>query len=509
MKKMKYRKYLPFRFVFNMLLILVEVALVMTIVVLITIRSRYMLIAEAVTQLAVAVVIITGNDNPDYKAPWLFFVLVLPVIGFMFYFMFYSRKLGPSQRRKLRKLDVESSVLADSPDADRLRENPSAYSQAAMLKKLSKTHVYTDTSVTYYPLGDELIPAMIEDLKKAEKFIFLEYFIIQDGKLWRSMLEVLRQKAAEGVKVCLVYDDIGCMRTLPGHYYKKMRKMGIQCVTFSRLRAQANNKFNNRSHRKITVIDGRVGYTGGVNLADEYINARERFGHWKDVGVRLEGSAVNELTRLFLTDYGFNVSQEDGDITVFYSNEQRPICKGFVVPFGDGPKPVYDWNIAKLAIINMLGHAKDHVFMTSPYLIMDSELTQAIESAALRGVDVRIITPHIPDKKMVFTMTRSYYPRLIEAGVKIYEYTPGFIHAKMYLADGDIAIVGTVNLDYRSLVHHFENAVWMYDVPAIADMERDFLDTQSKSQLVDKTVASMRLPGRFMRAIVKIFAPLL
>ena len=507
--ELKYRKYMPSRFVFNILLLLIEVAVVIGLVIMITIGSRYMLIAEAITQITVAVVIIASNDNPDYKAPWIFFVLIVPVVGFMFYFMFYSRKLNPVSRRKLRRIDAGSAKLCDSPDAERLaEESPHAYSQAALLKKLSRTHIYTDTEVTYFPLGDSMFPAMIEDLKKAEKFIFLEYFIIQDGKFWRAILDVLTQKARAGVDVRVLYDDIGCMRTLPGNYYKTLRKAGIKCATFSHLRAQANNKFNNRSHRKITVIDGIVGYTGGINLADEYINARKRFGHWKDVGIRIEGNAVNELTRLFFEDYELNSSHVD-DVSEFYRDELRPTRQGYVVPFGDGPKPVYSHTVAKTAIMNLLNQAKRYVYMTSPYLIIDSELTQAIENAALRGVDVRLITPHIPDKKLVFTMTRSYYPRLIEAGVKIYEYTPGFVHAKMYIADGDAAILGTVNLDYRSLVHHFENAVWLYNVPAIADMERDFLATQERSEQVDEQTAEVRLPGKFVRAVVKIFAPLL
>lgn len=508
--KRKYRKYMPLRFTLNMLLILLETALVIFLVVLVTIQSIYSYIAEVITQLAVAIVIIASNDNPDYKVPWLFFVMLVPVIGFMFYFMFYSRKLSASQRKKFRAFNAQSAGIKDSPDSERLAaENSSAYSQAVLLKKLSQTHIYTDTAVTYYPLGDLLVPAMLEDLKKAQKFIFLEYFIIQDGEVWRSILQVLEQKAAEGVDVRVIYDDIGCMRTLPGNYFKTLRKKGIKCVTFSRLRAQANNKFNNRSHRKITVIDGKVGYTGGINLADEYVNKRVRFGHWKDVGVRLEGNAVNELTRLFLADYYINVSKLEENLAQFYIKEQRPTCEGYVVPFGDGPKPLYDRTISELAIINLLGQAKKRVFLMTPYLIIDSELAHAIENAALRGVDVRLITPHIPDKKLVFTMTRSYYNRLLEAGVKIFEYTQGFVHAKMYIADGDTAIVGTVNLDYRSLVHHFENAVWMYKVPAIEDMERDFLQTQEKSAPVDEKTAAVRLPGRFVRAVVKIFAQLL
>lgn len=505
----KYRNYMPFRFVFNILLILLEIVLVMALVIFVTIQSRYSLIAEVVTQLAVAIVIIASHDNPDYKVPWLFFVLILPVVGFMCYFMFYSRKLSAGQRRRLRDWMNINNILADSPDASNLaEENAQAYSQATLLKELSQTHIYTDTTVKFFSLGDKVFPYLLDDLRNAEKFVFVESFIIQEGLFWNSVLRILRQKVAEGVEVRVMYDDIGCMRTLPGNYFKTLNKMGIKCVTFSRLRAQANNKFNNRNHRKIIIIDGRVAYTGGFNLADEYINERERFGHWKDVGIRLDGNAVNELTKLFLADFGSNTSRGE-DIRRYYRQTALSSQCGYVVPFGDGPKPLYDRQVAKLAIINLLGQAKRYVYMTSPYLIVDSELESAIENAALRGVDVRLITPHIPDKKLVFSMTRSYYPKLVKAGVKIFEYTPGFIHSKMYLADGDTAIVGTVNLDYRSLVHHFENGVWMYRVPAIADMERDFFETQNKSTPVDERMLREHLPGKFARALLKIIAPLL
>lgn len=508
-KEVKEVTYIPARYIFAIMLTVIETLGVIAIVSLITIYIPYFYIAVVITQLVVAVAIINRNDNPDYKLPWLFFVMLVPIVGFMLYFMFYSRKLNKKQVARLNGLTKRRVDKDDRAERDEIaREDPLAASQAAILSKLTDSHVYGNTDIEYYPLGEELFAAIVDDLKAAEKFIFMEYFIIEGGIFWDTVLDVLKAKAASGVEVRVVYDDIGCMTTLAGNYYKQLRKLGIAAVPFSRLRGQANNEFNNRSHRKITVIDGKIGYTGGVNIADEYINRKQKYGHWKDVGLRLCGEAVNELTRLFLIDYGLNVKKSADDFDEYYGHEQHG-CDGYCIPFGDGPKPVYARQASKTAIMNMLDQAKRYVYITTPYLIIDSELIHSLENAALRGIDVRIITPHIPDKKLVFGMTRSNYPRLLDAGVKIYEYELGFIHAKTYLCDDETAMVGTVNMDYRSLVHHFENSVWIYRHGVIADIKRDFAQTQEKSIEIERGMLRNNLFGRFVRAVVKIFSPLL
>ncbi|MCH5155426.1 MAG: cardiolipin synthase [Clostridiales bacterium] len=501
--------YIPFRYIIAILFVIAETAAIIAGVVLLTMFFPYSYISVVVTQIGVAISIIGRNDNPDYKLPWIFFVLLIPIIGFMLYFMFYSRKLSKKQRKRIKRFMSERVDKDDTTELETIKNTDTAVaSQAHALKVLSDSHVYANTDIKYYPLGEHLFAAMVEELKKAEKFIFMEYFIIEEGHFWNTILEVLQEKIKAGVEVRVVYDDIGCMTTLAGNYYKKMKKLGIKCVPFSKLRGQANNEFNNRSHRKITVIDGKVGFTGGVNIADEYINRVVRFGHWKDVGIRLEGEAVNELTRLFLIDYGMNDKKFNDDFTRFYAPSEVQ-AKGYCIPFGDGPRPIYERRVAKTAIQNLLNSAQKSVYITTPYLIIDNELAQTLENTALRGVDVRIITPHIPDKKLVFSMTRSYYKRLLDAGVSIYEYESGFVHAKMYIADGKVAIIGTVNLDYRSLVHHFENGVWMYDCPAIADMEADFIETQNMSIKFSNGMLKETLWKRFIRALVKVFAPLL
>ena len=350
---------------------------------------------------------------------------------------------------------------------------------------------------------------LLEDLKKAEKFIYMEYFIIEEGLFWNSILDILKEKALRGVEVKVLYDDVGCMMTLPGDYCKILRSFGIQATPFSRLRGNADSEFNNRSHRKITVIDGRVGYTGGVNLADEYINEVVKFGHWKDTALRLEGEAVWELTKLFLVDYGINVRKMPRLREDLFPEGPKAETSGYLIPFGDGPNPIYKRRVGKSVIQNMLSGATRYAWMTSPYLIIDNDLCTDLENAALRGVDVRIIVPHVPDKKIVFAMTRSFYPRLMAAGVKIYEYEPGFIHAKSYLVDDETAMIGTINLDYRSLVHHFENGVWMYRCDAIGDMKADMEATLKKSIPVTEDMLKTSLLQRIIRSLVRIFAPML
>ena len=502
--------YIPVRYILAIMITMLEVLTVIGIVFALCYFVPYLYIAAWLTEISCVIRIISSDDNPDYKVPWLLFVLILPIAGFMLYLLFSSRTL---KRRFVRRLNEMKALTYPSRDEEllvRLRETDKmAYSHAKMLTKIADTHLFGDTRQTYLKLGEEMHAAMLRDLGEAEKFIYMEYFIIEEGKLWGSILEILREKAAAGLEVRLVYDDIGCMSTLPGNYVKILRKSGILATPFSRLRGNADSEFNNRSHRKITVIDGKIGYTGGINLADEYIGEVERFGHWKDVAIRLEGEAVYELTRLFMIDFGINVRELPAP-----RHELFPPCpnggeEGFLIPFGDGPAPLYRHRVAKSAIRALLSSAEDYVWMTSPYLIIDNDLCSTIENTALRGVDVKIIVPHIPDKKLVFHMTRSFYPRLMAAGVEIYEYTPGFIHAKTYLADGKTGIIGTVNLDYRSLVHHFENGVWMHRTASLADIKDDLCDTLSKSMRVTEQMLKTNFLHRFFRAIVRIFAPLL
>ena len=503
-------EYIPVRYILAILITIFEIAAIIGIVAVLCYYVPYFYILAYATQIACVIKIIASNDNPDYKVPWLLFVLILPIAGFMLYMMMYSRTLKRKYVKRLKDLDDRMYHKDDRKNYENLKnENEIAYSQAKMLAHISYGHLFKEESQKYYPLGEDMCKDLLNDLRNARKFIFMEYFIIEEGILWNEILEILKEKAQNGVEVRLVYDDIGCMKTLPGNYFKILRKMGIDATPFSFLRGQADSEFNNRSHRKITVIDGSIAYTGGINLADEYINKRMRFGHWKDGGIKITGESVYELTRLFLIDYGINVRNLPKAKHDYFPKLSTNYKNGYVIPFGDGPRPLYKREVAKCAIMNMLNSATRYAYITTPYLIIDNELCKALENAALRGVDVKIILPHIPDKKLIHNMSRSFYPRLMDAGVEIYEYKEGFIHSKNYITDDEYGIIGTVNLDYRSLVHHFENGVWLYNCDIIHDIKNDFEKTLEKSIKIDKSSLKVNIFKRFFRACVRIFAPLL
>lgn len=367
-------------------------------------------------------------------------------------------------------------------------------------------HIHTET--TYFPLGDDMFVKMKEELEKAEHFIFLEYFIIHPGVMWNEILEILKRKVAEGVDVRVMYDDVGCLYTLPTNYDRTLEAMGIPCQVFNRYRPVVSLRLNNRDHRKILVIDGNVGFTGGINLADEYINAIDRFGHWKDTGVMLRGEAVWNFTVMFLA--AWDLHREKQENIELFRPTLRPedvVSDGVVQPYDDSP--LDDKPVGASVYHNMISKAERYIYLTTPYLIIDDAMTNALCVAAQSGVDVRIITPHIPDKKIVFELTRAHYQILLESGVRIFEYTPGFIHAKNFVVDDRYATVGTVNMDYRSLYLHFECGVWMSGVSAIQSVREDFLATQAVSQEISLDDARrFSKSKRLYHALLRAFAPL-
>ncbi|RSJ71956.1 cardiolipin synthase [Streptococcus cristatus] len=454
--------------------------------------------------------IVNRNMPPESKVTWLLFAVV-SVFGFLLYLMIGERRLSKKEIQQLEKMDSMKFREDNSYDlrVELKQENKSAFGIVKSL--LSMDHnadVYDGTASQYFPLGEEMFEAMLDDLRSAKKFIFLEFYIIDPGVMWNRVLEILVDKVQQGVEVKLLYDDIGCMATLSGDYTKRLRKMGIDAHKFNKVIPRMTVAYNNRDHRKILVVDGQVGYTGGINLADEYINHIVRFGHWKDGGIRLEGRAVKALTRLFLMNWYINRG-EITDFDRYHFDSQRVEGKGLYIPYGSGPKPIYKEQVGKAVYQNIINQAIDYVYITTPYLIIDYDLTEDIKNAAMRGVDVRIVTPFIPDKKLIQIVTRGAYPDLLEAGVKIYEYTPGFIHSKNVISDDELAVVGTINFDYRSLVHHYENAVLMYQTETIADIKQDFEDLFDVSKEISLETLQNSWYQRLLKEIMQLFAPLL
>ncbi len=454
--------------------------------------------------------IVSSRSDPAYKIVWLVLILPFPVFGGMIYLVFGGNR-HPRWLRKAVQAINERMLAALKGDfkADTLvKAGEDAAIQARYLERRARCPVYDKSRAEYFSIGEDCYERMLVELKKATRYIFLEYFIIQEGEMWNGILAILKEKAKQGVDVRVMYDDMGCMFTLSKDYREKLEEQGIRCCVFNRFVPVMSLLLNNRDHRKMCIIDGRVAFTGGINLADEYINRRERYGHWKDSGLMVEGDAAWSMAVMFLTLWDYAQQQEE-DYDRF---RPEPTCvegvAGYIQPYTDSP---LDYEaVGQTVYLNMISKAEKYIYITTPYLILDTATNTALCNAAKSGVDVRIITPHIPDKKSVFHVTRAHYPPLLEAGVKIYEYTPGFIHAKNFVVDDQFATVGTVNLDFRSLFLHFENGVWMCRTPCIQDIKEDFLQTQKKSEKVSlRKSRRLNLLVQFHRSVLRMFAPLM
>ena len=471
----------------------------------------YFYAGSVLLSLLITLGIINSKSNPAYKIAWLIPILLFPVFGGLVYLLFGSDRTGRYLRKKLQGIGTEmDNVIGEAhrrSGAEQLP--PDAANQSRYISHCAYCPPYQNTTTEYLPLGEVKFERMVEELKKAKHYIFLEYFIIQEGKMWNTILDILRQKAAEGVDVRVIYDDMGCIMILPTGYDRTLEQMGIKCRIFNPFVPILSSRFNTRDHRKICVIDGNVGFTGGINLADEYINAYEKHGHWKGTSILLKGEAVFNLTVMFLSMWDYlDGTTGKTDYSRYYPTVWDENAKGYVQPFADNP--LDDEAVGETVYLNLINKAKRYVYITTPYLILSSEMLTALTSAAKCGVDVRIITPHIPDKWYVHAVSRSHYQPLIEAGVKIYEYTPGFIHAKTFVVDDDYAVVGTINLDYRSLYLHFECAVWMYQTPSVAQVRDDFFKTQQISQEITlEECRSLSFPRRLGRSVLRVFAPLM
>lgn len=496
---------------FSIAIILIELVLVFGIILYMSqIAPIIWVTLVFLISVATVIVIVNRSMTPESKVTWLI-VTFVPVFGPLLYIMFGERRLSKKEFKQLQELRAitshekrEHSLHQDIQETDK-----SAYGIInALLHMDSNAEVYDQTDSQFFSNGEEMWQQMLEDLKRAEKFIFLEYYIVEEGLMWDSMLEILEEKAAQGVEVKMLYDDIGCMVTLPGDYTVYLRSKGINAHKFNKVIPRMTVAYNNRDHRKILVIDGQISYTGGINLADEYINQIERFGHWKDSGIRIDGPATQAFTRLFLMNWYINRGEISDFDQYHLENQTRP-GSGLCIPYGSGPKPIYKTKVGKIVYQNLINQAEDFVYITTPYLIIDYDLTEDIKNAAMRGVDVRIVTPFVPDKKIIQLVTRGAYPDLLSAGVRIYEYTPGFIHSKQMIVDDCFAVVGTINLDYRSLVYHYENAVLLYKTESIADIRQDFEDIFEVSQEIFSDTINLTWYQTMIKEITQLFAPML
>lgn len=471
------------------------------------------LLGGSIAFTAVMVIYLLNSDmDNSAKITWLVVIALVPVLGVVLFWWTKGEVGHRMLKRRLKQLEQDTweQLPQDAQTLEQLKaQELGAASLACYLRgKGGGFPVYENTAVTYFPSGEAKFAELLCQLEKAKQYIFLEYFIIDEGLMWGRVLEVLARKAAEGVHVRVMYDGTCEFTTLPRDYPKRLERLGIACKVFSPLMPFVSTHYNYRDHRKVLVIDGKVGFTGGVNLADEYINHIEKYGRWKDAAVMLEGEGVRTMTALFLQMWSI---QREPEFAQFLT---RPIpetqANGFVIPYGDCP--LDGERVGEMVYIDLLNRARRSVHIITPYLILDGELETALRFAAERGVDVHLILPGKPDKWFAYALAKTHYLPLLSSGVKISEWVPGFTHAKVMIMDGQEAVVGTINLDYRSLYHHFENAVWMRGVDCLPRIEADFQDTLAQCRTVEPTRQSVWQGKKLLHLVgmmLKFIAPLI
>ncbi len=453
--------------------------------------------------------IVNSPMSASAKLPWIVLTLLFPFIAISLFLIIVKNKSQKNFLNYITKTnDVFDGLLEKEPNVDKDIDDEHVLMTMKYIEQHTHIKPSKGTDMVYYEVGEKMFDAMKKDLIEAKTYIFLEFFIIKNGRMWDELKTILLQKAKEGLDVRLIYDDMGCMGMIPYNTYKDLEKQGVKTQRFSPFTPILSIQHNARDHRKMCVIDGVIGYTGGLNIADEYINVTHPLGHWKDTGIRMQGEAVYQLCLLFLQTWGY-YRKGDIDYQAFLPKEPYVSQANSVVQCY-GESPLDNELLAQTVYMSVLGHAKDYVYIYSPYFIVDSEMVFAFTMAAKRGVDVRLILPHIPDKWYVHLEAQSSYRQLIEAGVKVYEYQPGFMHAKSFVSDDQVAIIGTINLDYRSLYHHFENAVFIYGGDVVMDMKNDFIQTMEQSLLMDEyTYRRLPIHKRFIGSVIKFFAPLM
>ena len=507
-----------FKIVFGRTLVIILMVLLQILVLLGSftwLRSGYPFIWESMSILGTILIIyIFNKDEPaEFKLSWIIPICLFPVLGALIYVFVIGNFGAIGQKAKLGRSMKETAGLLYISDETKeaIKDYPASFQGFShYMMHTAGFPTYHNSTAVYYPLGEDKFADLLEELKKAEKYIFLEYFIIERGTMWTAVLDILKEKVKEGVEVRVMYDGMCSIMLLPYKYPEKLKKYGIKAKMFAPIVPFLSTTQNNRDHRKIVVIDGKVAFTGGVNLADEYINQVERFGHWKDVAVKVTGDAVRSFTIMFLQMW--NVSEWERENYEAYlegiTYEEPLYHDGFVIPYGETPTRSVE--LGKTVYASMINSATQYVHIMTPYFIVDREFLDSMRFAARRGVEVVMILPHIPDKKIVYYIARNYYPELLEAGIKVYEYTPGFVHAKVFVADDINATVGTINLDYRSFYHHFECGAYFYDNSVIGKVEEDFQNTLQKCmEVTPEYYKQIPLYQKLIGRIAKVIAPLM
>ena len=513
----KKRKLLPNLFrgrVIVAFLIIVQIAVLILSAVIGAKYSGYIAIALNLISFAISFVVIVSRTNDAYKLIWIYLILAFPVFGGLFYLVFSIQ--GSMKLMEPYMLQIENKTRVEN---EKTRErvvlaasdHPNHKILINYLSDRSGFPVSNNTATKFYPTGEAFYSDLLEALKSAEKYIFLEYFIIGEGKMWDSVLEILEEKAESGVVVRIIYDDFGCIFNLPKNYPEILAEKGIECRAFNRFRPLLTGLQNNRDHRKICSVDGKIAFTGGINLADEYINEIEKYGHWKDSAVGLIGEGAWSLTVIFLKMWFLTSPEpekEDQDIDSYKPDYEFKKCDdGYVQPYCDSP--LDKDQVCERIYQQMIHSAKQYLYICTPYLIIDDSMLNSLMFLAQSGVDVRIITPCKWDKRLVHITTQSYYSDLIKGGVRIYEYTPGFIHSKIFVSDDEVASIGTANLDFRSLYLHFECGTMLYGSSAVVEAKNDFLKTLDECKEIRTEDCKHNVFRRLLGSFMRLIAPLL
>lgn len=505
-------KYITGRLLITAIIILLQLALIVAFFMGLWNCSIYIEILLKIISIVFTIIVLNSDSNPAFKTSWIIVILILP-LGWILYLMFHGTPNSKKEVLKYQNLpDLTLPYFKnDSSILDSIsKEDFQTAKICRYIQNISGMGVFKNTNTKFYPCGEYFFLDYVNSLKSAKRYIFLEYFIISHGTMWDTVLNILKYKAKQGVEIRLMYDDIGTISLLKYHYDDYLNSLGIKTLVFNPIKAFPNPSINFRDHRKITIIDGNIAYTGGLNLSDEYINQKQRFGYWKDSAMKLEGDAVRSMITMYLQLWNYcSYSDSNTNLDRYFNNINSVSVKGYIQPFYDNP-----FNkrlLSEYAYMGIINTAKDYVYICTPYLILDNEMITALKYASISGVDVRIITPYIPDKKNVNEVTRSNYLQLIHSGIRIFEFKDGFIHSKTIVSDDKSAIVGTANFDFRSFYMHFENGILLYNTKSVLQVKQDCLDIfeNQSVEILESDCTNIPLYKKIIRFFLRLFSPMM